>query len=623
MVILLISVAAAALAYEVPGRIGVMLDQRQAEEMELRILAAEEALSNGRISEAEADFSNALGSRLMDRPISSARAELYAATLRASAGYLQALIETGKLDEAIKVADAAANVLSISASDDPQLAGDPFLTRFLLARLRLQLFRGQNQSALATASQADAAARLAIRYNPYAIDAKWEQLQAQVLHGDLLGQAKQINDRFRLVRPACETVNTIAIKAFDRPGRMLLGARCIVEEVLFGQDLERTRAQPTYEDDRLQRLGTRASDLAAHAATLTGATSMGRAWAEASAAITTAQTAALLNKPGAEFNRYARETMARYQDVVRDGTYALQNLPAFEDSVSIAMRRTPDKAEREASRTAYETFRAAASASRMSPALARAAGLHALFATGLVDMQLDQAGALPVLEDVGVLLAAAELLEVEPVEPHATFTDLPVARVQARIRAGLALRVAHDEAAALAQFKRAEATARAHLAQFGFDVFARRAGLIASLERSRSHRALGQIAEADERLRHALHWGVHYGLDDAQRLAEAGSSDWAAEVKKARIGLPTAYTFPSHAEGQRQLPATVYAFDWPTDYPFAGADDQAELLRRTAGMRIAKDVLESYRKLQTIARENDVTFSSLAEYALTQPPQPS
>jgi YHS domain-containing protein len=81
------------------------------------------------------------------------------------------------------------------------------------------------------------------------------------------------------------------------------------------------------------------------------------------------------------------------------------------------------------------------------------------------------------------------------------------------------------------------------------------------------------------------------------------------------------FTVPSDFNGVK-YPFYVYVMEWPADYKFSdgrpieGIDDQITWLKEARGGTVASDVAESFRKLQRIARQNNVSFPDLAVYAL-------
>jgi tetratricopeptide (TPR) repeat protein len=77
------------------------------------------------------------------------------------------------------------------------------------------------------------------------------------------------------------------------------------------------------------------------------------------------------------------------------------------------------------------------------------------------------------------------------------------------------------------------------------------------------------------------------------------------------------FTIPADFGSAGKAPFHVFVRQWPPEYPFRGIDDQAEWLKQARGGTIPEEVLQSFRKLDVIARENDVSFPELCEYALS------
>ncbi|MEL7495919.1 MAG: DUF2610 domain-containing protein, partial [Cyanobacteria bacterium J06554_11] len=63
-------------------------------------------------------------------------------------------------------------------------------------------------------------------------------------------------------------------------------------------------------------------------------------------------------------------------------------------------------------------------------------------------------------------------------------------------------------------------------------------------------------------------------------------------------------------------PFHVYVYQKPKDYPYKGIDGQIKWLKEARGRTVPEDVADSFRKLQQIAEDNNVSFAELAAYAL-------
>ena len=86
------------------------------------------------------------------------------------------------------------------------------------------------------------------------------------------------------------------------------------------------------------------------------------------------------------------------------------------------------------------------------------------------------------------------------------------------------------------------------------------------------------------------------------------------------------FTVPADFSGTK-YPFFVYVLEWPTDYKYAdgkpieGIDDQLMWLKTARGGTVADDIAVSFRKLQRIARANNVSFPDLTVYALGEAQQ--
>ena len=127
------------------------------------------------------------------------------------------------------------------------------------------------------------------------------------------------------------------------------------------------------------------------------------------------------------------------------------------------------------------------------------------------------------------------------------------------------------------------------------------------------------------RARENLEYASHWGRDD--------SSELLAKIYREGLGVPPqpqkASELDELAGKQKTLyfmiPADfngiksnvkIYAIEWPSDYPFDGVDDQVTWYKEARGGVISSDVVESFRKLAKIARENNTSFPALCKYAL-------
>ncbi|BDI05993.1 DUF2610 domain-containing protein [Sphaerotilus microaerophilus] len=105
------------------------------------------------------------------------------------------------------------------------------------------------------------------------------------------------------------------------------------------------------------------------------------------------------------------------------------------------------------------------------------------------------------------------------------------------------------------------------------------------------------------------------------KLHEAGAISGAspAEAKRlyARYGNGTGwkrFTIPIDCGGDKKVSHYIYLVDWERDEP--PTEEQAEWLKSERGCTIPADVIDSFRKLYVIAKENKVKYTDLAVYAL-------
>lgn len=127
--------------------------------------------------------------------------------------------------------------------------------------------------------------------------------------------------------------------------------------------------------------------------------------------------------------------------------------------------------------------------------------------------------------------------------------------------------------------------------------------------------------EARPILEYASHWGegassrylermYRLGLGVERDLERARSyADLASRQSMKRFTVPAQF-------GATRSPFHVYVRQWPDEYPYRGIDDQVRWLEEYRGGEVPADVINSFRRLHEIARQNDVSFPDLAIYAL-------
>lgn len=608
---LLIALIAAALVFNVPGRIASVLEERRLEALSVRMLDAEAALEEERYAAALPIFKDAVGANAKPGARAPESAGMRAMLLRSGAGYVRALTEMGDADQANAVSDAIYQNLDIGAERGVVEESSVYLARFLFARLRLQVFDGRMRSALATAEMAAHAVQAASAENPFLSRAKWEQYHVLVIYADLLALNGGGEDYRRLARAACDIVNNVDPKAFNTAARAILGGRCITLEFDTSIDL----ANLSSFRERCARLALRVAALETRAREAIGDNPPSRAWSEAFANFEMARAATFLVSDSSRASASAQAMMAHFRDVADGGRHAPLNGLAFMDSFNLAGIAEDGTKQRADARARFEAFAAAFATRKNSVMFALAAGRSAMLATGLRDTHADQSRQGVRAEDAEMLSRAGDLLAYRGPEPLAAFNRIALEAVQTYVRAGLAHRAGVRDAAAVAEFNKAIAAADAHLSSFAYDAFVRRAGVVARFEASQCLRRLGETAQADDHLRFALNWGSERALAEAQRRAAAGAQEWARLVSAARISAPVTYNGPITITGGRQLNFLFYVYDWPESYPYRGIDDQAELVRHSMSGWVSAEILDAFRSLRRSAKERDVAFSDIVRAA--------
>jgi uncharacterized protein len=131
-------------------------------------------------------------------------------------------------------------------------------------------------------------------------------------------------------------------------------------------------------------------------------------------------------------------------------------------------------------------------------------------------------------------------------------------------------------------------------------------------------------ASDDPDVRHQVYapnyWG--FGLELANLiedgLVQPRHPDELAELRArygARDGDLKRFTVPVTC-GDLQVPFHVYVRDWDRPNDETPIDDQAAWLEHQRGCTMSADVIDSFRRLKVIARENTVDYTDLTVYAL-------
>lgn len=209
-----------------------------------------------------------------------------------------------------------------------------------------------------------------------------------------------------------------------------------------------------------------------------------------------------------------------------------------------------------------------------------------------------------------------------------------------RIRVLIALDRTDD---ALVAYRKFDQSCGDWVRKFPWEYYARQYATDITNRMGNHLRLKGRHAEAQPLLAYASNWGVKeaseglaaiYG-DQASALADAAK---AAEARKLaerqsfkRFTIPTEFDkvkFPFHVYVAEygpgpscETPVTLSDAKQPRDpaaqcYGYAGIDDQVLWVSQLRGGVVPPDVIDSFRKLFKIARENNVSFPDLSVYAL-------
>jgi TPR repeat protein len=183
--------------------------------------------------------------------------------------------------------------------------------------------------------------------------------------------------------------------------------------------------------------------------------------------------------------------------------------------------------------------------------------------------------------------------------------------------------IAKDEAEGFRWLDRAREAGNLEAIGAAGQVLARGEGVARDPERAAALlRAVLEI-EQDPKKRFKVYvpnyWG--YGRSLAE-LHETGGIQGASKEEAARLyarygkkdGAMKRFTVPVTC-GKLQSPFFIYLIDWERDEP--STDEQWEWLKSERGCTAAPDVVESFRKLFKIARDNKVAFTDLTVYALS------
>jgi hypothetical protein len=130
-----------------------------------------------------------------------------------------------------------------------------------------------------------------------------------------------------------------------------------------------------------------------------------------------------------------------------------------------------------------------------------------------------------------------------------------------------------------------------------------------------------RFEEAKPILEYTSRWGRKEGSKLLARMYKEGlgvqvdnSQAEALETLASKQSMKR-FTISIKYSGM-EFPFHFYVYQKPLDYPYKGIDDQVEWLKQARGLTVPVDVADSFRKLQKIAVENNVSFPDLAVYAV-------
>lgn len=133
-------------------------------------------------------------------------------------------------------------------------------------------------------------------------------------------------------------------------------------------------------------------------------------------------------------------------------------------------------------------------------------------------------------------------------------------------------------------------------------------------------------AERYEEARPYLEYGAKYGQGSSTKLLARmydeglgvkADKERAAELNKKAAGQSMKrFTIPTDFGSSGKFPFHFYVMDRPKDFPYKGIDDQVEWLKQARGGTVPEDVVKSFRTLQQIAWDKNVSFPELVASAL-------
>ncbi|MBA4763359.1 DUF2610 domain-containing protein [Sphingomonas sp.] len=200
------------------------------------------------------------------------------------------------------------------------------------------------------------------------------------------------------------------------------------------------------------------------------------------------------------------------------------------------------------------------------------------------------------------------------------------AMLEAARKLGSGKGVAKNPVAAFAMYERAAAAGSVEAKGSVGLMLARGEGVTRNPVRGAAilREVLARDLSADPKVRHAVYqpnyWGYarDLGILLDQKLVPERSATELAELRKRYgpfDGSMKRFTVPIDCAGIKS-PFHVYVLNWDRPNDETPVDPQAEWLQQERGCSVPADVLDAFRKLKKIARENNVSFIDLTVYAL-------
>jgi hypothetical protein len=220
-------------------------------------------------------------------------------------------------------------------------------------------------------------------------------------------------------------------------------------------------------------------------------------------------------------------------------------------------------------------------------------------------------------------LAARLAQQVESIDWYRRRSETFETSCAIRRDVGRALVMANRQQEAVSPLREAIEDCGVFMREHDYDMYIRSAVLGAHLWLSRAERAAGQPAAARQTLAacYALYGANCY--EEYAQVLEQGIGGPVDLVTARTVRAQRAYTnmkrftIPVRARGSEvTFPFHVYIFERPPNFPYQGIDDQIRWLEVNRGLEVAPEVGQSFRRLEEIARENNVSFPDLAVYAV-------